>query len=344
MPLISLTYGREDATAAEQVAGALRMRGVTVREEPLGERGDLGIDRADGLAARSRGADALAVIASDADDSFAQAQRALRIALIYGKPLSLARLDPEVDFEALSRAPETRSGTPFARRESDAAARMQDVTDLWSRAAKDEDDAPMIGPRAVSPAAVARFVDATMAAASENAGAARAAQADLAAGGVLAWDQVEPEALLERWRSVEPGDDPAALESFLADHSDDPYFAMRAAERLNAVRNDRARRRAAFGFHGAMAGLLVVGLLGTTAMICAFGACDVGGEFTEPRGGFAAGPSGGAGGVARASLLGSGDGDADAAAPAPPQGPAAKPPRGSVNSPPTSQAPNAQII
>lgn len=267
MPLICLCYAWRDQAVAAEVAGRLRAAGAEIVAEAEAEQRLTPRQRGDGVAARAKSADMVAVIASDTPEGRAQARRAVRAALFYEKRIVPARLDPSVDFEAIARDPGLRAGSPFENQSDAAAAKVFAVVDLRPAPAIDLDreeeaeKAAPSGPPALSDAAMEAYV-----AAVTRAAAAAVAERP---GPLDDFDEnttdsagfpKTPAAMLARWRLVEASRDLIDVEDFLIDYADDPYFSRRAAEEI-AERRAAARRAVGATAYRAVVGVLVAGAL-----------------------------------------------------------------------------------
>lgn len=238
MPLISLSYDLQDEELAVRLTEKLRAIGVTVLAEPGADRDRPAIERADGAAARAKAADLVAVLAGSDKTSMAEAMRALRAAAAYNRRVAAARLDPDVSLEASARlgADQRASG-------DDASAPVFRTFDLFESAGRsyDADEAPAAEGFVYDDDRIEAFVDHLLRAADLGQKERVAAEPDYDDDDVDGYGfPRSPAAMLSRWRLVEPQGDIAELENFLADYSDDRYFAIRAADAIRA-----ARRRAA---------------------------------------------------------------------------------------------------
>lgn len=266
MASICLCYDERDEALASRVASMMRARGAAILAEPAVDRERPDIERADGVAARAKASDLVAVIAGSDEASDAQAERALRAAAAYGRRAAIARLDPGVAFGGAADGAEARSG----------AAQSFDFYFGGDRGQGGVRGAPY-GDAQYDEAQVSAFVEHALRAAElgEKERAVRIAGPSREAEDGFGFPRT-PAAMLARWRLIEPKGDQAELESFLADYADDPYFAVRAAGAIRAVRRRTARQRGFVGYHATMGLLLAAGLIGFGAQFCGPSGCSIG--------------------------------------------------------------------
>lgn len=284
MPLIALIYAPQDEGLAAAIAGKLQAAGADVLSEPEPDAALSQARRADGVAARVKSADIAAILGAEGRESRMLARYALRAAFFYDRRVAAARLDPQIDYDVWAREPGMRMATPFAENEDGAAAKVFDVADLRAAPVKsDADDAAgdaaaapakSSGPPTLSEAAIEAYVAGVMAGAEagKRERPARPAPFDEEAADALGFPR-SPEAMLARWRLIEPWEDLAALESFAADYADDPYFSARAGEEIRRLKRRRAEARGLAGFRLAMGALLAGALFWMLTQACRDGAC-----------------------------------------------------------------------
>lgn len=317
MPLICLCYARGDQAIAAQVAGKLKAAaGVVLLSEAEVEDRLPDIERADGVAARVKAADLVAVIASDQPESLAHARHAIRAALFYDRRVAPARMDPTVRFEALARSPELRLGTAFADDPDGAAAKVFAVSDLRPLDAPDPDrdengsaspavgetdaitaggggsaassSAPLGAPQ-LSTSALAHYVDQAVAEARRGAAAKPGAPIpfDDAQVDALGFPK-SPASMLARWRLASRSGDVTAIDAFAADYADDPYFSHRALSHLAALRRRERGDRRYFAYRLAAGSVAAGALVWALNAACADGSCAPGHQDLSASGGRAA--------------------------------------------------------
>ncbi|MCI4665458.1 MAG: hypothetical protein MRY74_12115 [Neomegalonema sp.] len=250
-----IIHAPADRAAATEISEALDDAGVRTATRPVrGDRYEI-----EALAARMKSSDVAVPLLSHAAAASREFRRDLHLALLYDRPLIAGRLDDANAPDALAADADVLMGTAYADKGEALSEKLQSASYIGITP-EHEISAPLS-------ARVRPLVERVRKEIAVAASSLRDTEED-----ALGFPK-SPEAMLARWRLIEPSGSIEDFHSFHEDYQDDPYFGPLAAEMLGALERKRFLRGVGGVLRWSIGTAAAAALVAGGLHLCADGGC-----------------------------------------------------------------------